>query len=167
METTQIEKKTSYINFKIGKEYFAISVYRVLEIIQLNKLTEIPNSSEFVLGVLNFRGSIVPVIDMHKRFNVKSASEKDKMVIVVDIKNNKENTVLMGLVVDEVTEVVQFDYKSIRAVPELGIKYNPDFLEGIVEINEKFILVLNVDRVLSIAELSELTEITKKHDSKK
>ncbi|MGD2035785.1 MAG: chemotaxis protein CheW, partial [Bacteroidales bacterium] len=126
-----------------------------------------PNSSEFVLGVLNFRGSIVPVIDMHKRFNVKSASEKDKMVIVVDIKNNKENTVLMGLVVDEVTEVVQFDYKSIRAVPELGIKYNPDFLEGIVEINEKFILVLNVDRVLSIAELSELTEITKKHDSKK
>lgn len=160
METTQIDKKTSYINFKIGKEYFAISVYSVLEIIQLNKLTNIPNSSEFVLGVLNFRGSIVPVIDMHRRFNVKSINEKSKMVIIVDLKK-KENNVLMGLEVDEVTDVISFDFKSIRAVPELGINYNPEFLEGIVEINQQFVMVLNVDRVLSVNELSEVHEISK------
>ena len=67
-----IDKKTSYINLSIGTENFAISVYKVLEIIQFDEITRVPNSSDFVPGVLNFRGSIVPVIDMHKRFNVSS-----------------------------------------------------------------------------------------------
>jgi purine-binding chemotaxis protein CheW len=154
-----IDKKTSYINLGIGTEQFAISVYKVLEIIQFEQLTRIPNSSGFVPGVLNFRGSIVPVIDMHKRFNVNSDSDAGKMVVVVDIENN-EKSVLMGLLVDQVTDVIEFDYKSIKSVPDLGIKYNPDFLEGFIEQNGQFIMVLNIDRVLSMQELSEVTSIS-------
>jgi purine-binding chemotaxis protein CheW len=159
MQTTDIDKKISYVNLRIGTEQFAISVYKVLEIIQFGNLTQVPNSSDFVPGVLNFRGSIVPVIDMHKRFNAVESDSDDKMVIVVDV-INKDKNVLMGLLVDQVTDVIEFDYKSIKTVPELGIKYNPEFLQGFIEKDDKFIMVLDIDRVLNVRELSEVTTIT-------
>ncbi len=90
MENSDINRETSYINFKIGKEYFAISVYKVLEIIQFEQITEIPNSSDFIRGVINFRGGIVPVIDMHKRFNLEKSENESRMVVVVDVQNNGE-----------------------------------------------------------------------------
>jgi purine-binding chemotaxis protein CheW len=158
MGTTEPDKSNSYINLTIGKEHFAISVYKVLEIIQFDKLTTVPNSSDYVLGVLNFRGAIVPVIDMHKRFNVNHKGKKDKMVVVVDVMN-KDKNVLMGLLVDEVTDVIEFDFKSIRSVPDLGIRYNPEFLEGFIEREDGFTMVLDIDRVLSVQELSEVSLI--------
>ena len=157
MENSDINRETSYINFKIGKEYFAISVYKVLEIIQFEHITQIPNSSDFIKGVINFRGGIVPVIDMHKRFNLEKSECESRMVVVADI-HNRENNVTMGLLVDQVVDVIEFAYKNIRAVPDLGIKYNPEFLEGFVEMNNRFIMIMNVDRVLSISELSAIEE---------
>lgn len=155
MEITNIDKKISYINLQIGTEQFAISVFKVLEIVRYAELTHVPNSSDFVPGIINFRGSIVPVIDMHKRFNMNS-TETEKMVVIVDVLN-KDKNILMGLLVDQVTDVIEFDYKSIRSVPDLGIKYNPEFIEGFVEHENKFIMVLNIDRVLSVQELSEIS----------
>jgi purine-binding chemotaxis protein CheW len=157
MEHSEINRETSYINFKIGKENFAISVYKVLEIIQFEHITQIPNSSDYIRGVINFRGGIVPVIDMHKRFNLEGSEYESRMVVVADIQN-KENNVTMGLLVDQVVDVIEFAFKNIRAVPDLGIKYNPEFLEGFVEMNGRFIMIMNVDRVLSISELSALEE---------
>jgi purine-binding chemotaxis protein CheW len=81
------------------------------------------------------------------------------MVVVVDIKN-KENNLLIGLLVDRVTDVIEFDLKSIKSVPDLGIKYNPEFLEGFIEQDERFIMVLNIDRVLNVSELSEVSSIS-------
>lgn len=159
MTTIDIDKKTSYINLTIGTESFAISVYKVLEIIQFEQLTRIPNASDYVPGVLNFRGSIVPVIDMHKRFNVENTGSADKMVVVVDVVN-KDKNVLMGLLVDQVTDVIEFEYKNIKAVPDLGIKYNPEFLEGFIEFDEQFVMVLNIDRVLNVNELAEVSQIS-------
>lgn len=136
-------------------------MYKVLEIIQFEQLTRIPNASDYVPGVLNFRGSIVPVIDMHKRFNIENTGSADKMVVVVDV-INKDKNVLMGLLVDQVTDVIEFEYKNIKAVPDLGIKYNPEFLEGFIEFDGQFVMVLNIDRVLSIYELAEVSQIA--HD---
>lgn len=161
MINSDIDNKTSYINLCIGTEQFAISVYKVLEIIQYEGVTRVPNSSEFIPGVLNFRGSIVPVIDMHKRFNMSKNEMQEKMVVVVDI-SDKDKNVLMGLLVNQVTDVIEFDYKSIKSVPDLGIKYNPEFLEGFVELNGKFIMVLNIDKVLSVQELSDVSATEKK-----
>jgi purine-binding chemotaxis protein CheW len=157
METSDINKETSYINFKIGKEFFAISVYKVLEIIQFEQITEIPNSSDFIRGVINFRGGIVPVIDMHKRFNLQKWENESRMVVVVDVQNNGKN-ITMGLLVDQVVNVIEFSFKSIRAVPDLGIRYNPEFLEGFVEIKDQFIMIMNVDRVLSVNELAAVDD---------
>jgi purine-binding chemotaxis protein CheW len=118
----------------------------------------VPDSSLFVLGVINFRGLIVPVIDMHRRFNIESKREHDKMVVIVDLQNNDKN-VLMGLLVDQVSDVIEFEYTSIKSVPDLGIKYNPEFLEGFIEQEDRFIMVLNIDRVLSLQELSDISLI--------
>lgn len=157
MSTTDIDKKNSYIYLELGTENFAISVFNVLEIMQFDQLTWVPNASKYVPGVINFRGSIVPLIDMHKRFNIQPSEKKDRMVVVVEIRN-KDKHVLMGLLVDQVYDVIEFEYKNIKSVPDLGIKYNPEFLEGFIEQDEKFIMVLNIDRVLFIPELSEVNE---------
>jgi len=159
MKTQDIDKKKSYVNFSIGNENFAIIVNRVLEIQPLDQLTHVPNASDFVKGILNFRGAIVPVINLHKRFKFDHQNAGGDMVIVVEVLNN-ENHVLMGLLVDEVTDVIEFEYKDIRAVPALGIKYNPDFLEGFIEMNGKFTMVLDLDRVLSVSELAEVSEVS-------
>ena len=161
METIAIDKRSSYVNFRVGQENFAVSVNKVLEIILLEHLTHVPNTSGFVKGVINFRGTIVPVIDMHIRFDVKQETSDNKMIIVVEV-NNKENKVLMGLLVDEVNDVIEFEYKNIRSVPDIGIKYNPEYLEGMVDKNNEFIMVMNVDRVLNVSELSEIKDIAQK-----
>ncbi len=158
MAISDIDKKNSYINLTIGTENFAISVFKVLEILQLEGLTKVPNASDFVPGVINFRGSIVPIIDMHKRFNMKASDIADKMVVIADV-THKDKKVLMGLLVDHVNDVVEFEYASIKAVPDMGIKYNPEFIEGFVEIQDKFIMVLNIDRVLNIEELAVVNEV--------
>jgi purine-binding chemotaxis protein CheW len=112
-----------------------------------------------VPGVINFRGSIVPVIDMHRRFKVNQADIGEKMVIVVDMVHKDEN-VMMGLLVDQVTDVIEFEYSAVKSVPDLGIKYNPEFLDGFIEQEGKFIMVMNIDRVLNVQELSEISMIT-------
>jgi len=159
MKTIDIEIKKSYVNFSIGKENFAIIVNDVLEIINLDQLTHVPNSSDFVLGILNYRGSIVPVINLHKRFNFIQHEVTSDTVIVVNVTHG-EIDVLMGFLVDEVTNVIEFEYKDIRTIPDLGLKYNPDFLEGFIEMKGKFIMVLNVNKVLSASELAEISDIS-------
>jgi len=159
METIDIDKKISYINIQIGTECFAISVFKVLEIIRYAEVTYVPKASDFVPGIINFRGSIVPVIDMHKRFNMTGTYDAVKMIVVVDIKKNDKN-VLLGLLVDQVTDVLEFEFKSIRSVPDLGIKFNPDFIDGFIEHKDGFIMVLNTDRVLNLKELSEVSLVT-------
>ena len=158
METIDVEKRSSYVNFRVGKEHFAIGVKKVLEIILLEHLTHVPNTSSLIRGVLNFRGTIVPVIDMNYRFNGRQEDNSGNMVIVVEV-NNKENHALMGLLVDGVTDVMEFGYKDIRAIPDLGIKCNPEFLDGMVDNNDEFIMVLNTDKVLNLNELAEIKDL--------
>jgi purine-binding chemotaxis protein CheW len=156
MEKTAIDKTDSYISFMIGREHFAINVSHVLEILKPGEITHIPNASEFIPGVINFRGSIVPVIDLPLRFNLEKSDVADKMAVVVHLEF-QEKTHLMALLVDQVMDVIEFDYGAVRAVPDLGVRYNPEFLEGFVEKDNRFIMVLNTSRVLNVSELAMMT----------
>jgi purine-binding chemotaxis protein CheW len=157
MKIHDFDKKRSYVLFTLGNENFAVIVNRVLEILHLSHLTYVPNTSEYIKGILNFPGSIVPVINLHKRFNFNEHISEGKMVIVIEVMQS-DKVIQMGLLVEEVSNVIEFEYKDIQTVPDIGIKYNPDFLEGFVEINGRFMMILNVDRVMSISELAEVTE---------
>ena len=158
MKTLDINKGKSYINFRLGSENFAIIVSRVLEIFNLVQLTHVPNASDFVKGILSFRGAIVPVINLYKRFNFAQPDVESNIVVVVEVLD-KDSHVLIGLLVDKVTDVIEFGYKDIRSVPENGVIYNPEFLEGFIQLNDKFTMVLNVDRVLNVSELASVSEV--------
>jgi purine-binding chemotaxis protein CheW len=164
MKTHEIDNIRSYVHFGLGNEHFAIIVNRVLEILHLGQLTRVPNASAYIKGILNFRGSIVPVINLYKRFNFTEHVSEGNMVIIVEAQY-KDNVALMGLLVEEVADVIDFEYKNLRTVPEIGVKYNPSFLEGFVEMDGKFIMVLNVDEVLNVNELAEIKDISEVTDS--
>lgn len=158
MKIHEADKSRSYIHFCIANENFAIVVNRVLEILHLKELTKVPNASDYIKGILNFRGTIVPVINLHKRFRFTRFNNEGEMVIVVEVTHN-DSQVLLGLLVEEVNDVIEFEYRDIRSVPDIGIKYNPEFLEGFVEKEGKFIMVLDVDKVLNVSELAEVSEV--------
>ncbi|HLO58396.1 MAG TPA: chemotaxis protein CheW [Bacteroidales bacterium] len=139
----------SYVTFTAGKENFAIAVDNVLEILLQEELTIVPDSSEMIAGIFNFRGNVVPVFKTSKRFNYKE-SEEEKMVIVIELHHENKN-VLTGLLVNQVNDVVELNRKDIKPVPEIG--YNPDFLEGYAEIDGKFSMILNSDKVFSSSDM--------------
>jgi purine-binding chemotaxis protein CheW len=159
MKIHDFDKIRSYVLFSLGNENFAVIVNRVLEIQHLGHLTYVPNSSEYIKGILNFRGAIVPVINLHKRFNFNEHVSEGKMIIVIEVMQN-ENIIHMGLLVEEVSDVIEFEYKDIQTVPDIAIKFNPDFLEGFVEISGRFVMILNVNRVMNVSELAEITEVS-------
>ena len=163
MKTHDIDSKKSFIYFSIGNENFAIYVQKVLEILHLERLTEVPNSSSFVKGILNFRGTIVPVINLERRFNLARNDDDNRMVVVVEITVD-EKAVLLGLLVHEVIDVLELEFKDFKTVPDIGIRYNPEFLEGFIELNGNFIMIMDVDKVLSPAELATIGETDEVYD---
>jgi purine-binding chemotaxis protein CheW len=155
MNKSNIDDIKHYINYRLGNENFAISVDRVLEIIKNRNMTKIPNSSQYIKGVINFRGEIVPVINMYKRFNMEKAETQEGMIVVVDGNTDKSNNHI-GLLVDEVEDVIEFKYKDLRKSPDMGINYDMSFIDGIVDIEGRFIMVLNIEKVLNKTELAEI-----------
>lgn len=162
MESNHIDKLLSYISFTIEKEHFAISISKVVEIILLENITRVPNSSQYIEGILNFRGEIVPIINLKKRFNYNNLIGDGNLVIVVEV-NHQDKIVQLGLLVNEVTDVIEFRFRDVKTIPEHGVKFNPLFLEGFVEIENQIVMVLEVDKVLSIIELAEVTNLVKEN----
>jgi purine-binding chemotaxis protein CheW len=155
MSKVNIDDVKHYINYRLGNENFAISVDRVLEIIKERTLTKVPNSSQFIKGVINFRGEIVPVIDMHRRFNIIQKEDEEGMIVVINGDSDKSNYHI-GLQVDEVEDVIEFRYRELRKSPDQGINYDNSFIDGVVDVENRFIMVLNIDKVLNKTELAEV-----------
>ncbi len=151
--------KSNFIDFKIGKEIFAVNVRNVLEITRPQRITRVPKASDYILGIFNFRGSIVPVIDMFKRFNIENEDTSKNMVIVVDIEHEGDH-VTVGMYVDEVTDIIEISDGDIRPIPDVGIKYNSEFIMGMVEKGDDLVILINPDRVMDGEELVELEELT-------
>lgn len=144
-----MKKLNSYLTFKLGNETFAANVAHVLHILAIPEITQMPNSPDYVLGVMNLRGQVLPVIDPHPRFKIKpQENTKDSCIIVLEIKNNEEYFQL-GSLVDSVHAVLELSEEEILPPPELGAKYNSNYIEGVIQQDDKFILILNVTQVFS------------------
>jgi len=143
----------SYLSFQLDGEIFAINVSKVLEILEMQAITHIPQSPDYMRGVLNLRGSVLPVIDMRLKFGLPS--KKDDVhtsIVVLDIEIDQEK-VHLGALVDGVEEVIEIETSKISAPPSLGLRYKSQFIEGLWKFEDKFILILNVDTVFSSDEL--------------
>lgn len=157
MRETEIEE-SQYLTFISGGEVFGIVIVRIKEIKEYSSVTTIPMMPDYVKGVINLRGNVVPIIDLPVRFGrEKSIITKRSCVIIVEVEHEEES-IDIGILVDAVNEVIEIPALSIEKVPSFGSKLRTEFVQGIGKLENQFVILLNVNQVLSISELSSLEE---------
>ncbi len=156
-----LSKINSYLSFKLGEEEFAAHVSKVLNILEMTKVTEVPKAPPYMKGVINLRGTVLPVVDTRIKFGMSATvNTTNTCIIVLDIQLDGES-IQVGALVDAVQAVLEFDKDKILPPPSIGSKYKSEFIEGVVNINEKFIMILDMDAVFSCNELSSMQDQTK------
>jgi purine-binding chemotaxis protein CheW len=158
VKTKPEAKPLKYLTFALGDDIFAMDIRCVLEIIQHGIMTVVPLMPNFVRGVLNLRGAVVPVIDLQARFG-RAPAEFGKMtcIIIFDASHDGEKTAL-GLVVDSVSEVIAIPQAQIEPPPQFGAIIKRDFIQGLGKVDGKFVVILEPDRALDIEEMAQLVE---------
>ncbi|MDD5286255.1 MAG: chemotaxis protein CheW [Desulfuromonadaceae bacterium] len=145
---------TQYLTLVLDEEVFAVDVARVREILEMPTITKVPQVPEFMRGVINLRGCVVPVIDLHMKFGMQQAAQTvNTCIIVVEVDMDGENIVL-GALADSVQEVIEMEPSQIEAAPHIGTHLRTEFLKGMGKHNERFVMILDIDKVFSGAELA-------------
>ena len=155
---THADDGEEYLTFRLADEEYGVDILRVREIRGWEQVTRIPNSPEYVKGVLNLRGSIVPIIDLRSRFNLP-LSEYTAMTVVVVLSvrsQDGERERIMGVVVDAISDVVNAKRSSIQATPEFDASIKIDYISGLASSGNKMIMLVDVDKMLDIREISGL-----------
>ena len=147
-----------YLTFSLGNEVFAMDIRCVREIIQHGAMTIVPLMPEFVRGVINLRGSVVPVIDLQSRFGRARAQVGKKTCIIIFDATVAEEKVELGLLVDSVSEVIDIAQSHVEPPPQFGTSIRRDFVHGIGKVGDQFIVILAPERALDINEMSALAE---------
>ena len=151
------EEQQQYLTFLLGGEMFAIGILNIKEIIEYGSLTTVPMMPEFIRGVINLRGAVVPVIDLLARFSrQQSAITRRSCIVIIEVETEGERHDV-GVVVDSVSEVLEIPAAEIEPPPSFGAKIRADFIEGMGKVNSKFVILLDVDKVLAVEEMAMLT----------
>lgn len=160
MGSEEINETSSYLAFELDKEIFGVDVLQVREILEYTKITRIPQLPGYICGVINLRGSVVPVIDMREKFGMdKVEVTVDTCIVVVEIEIDNETSII-GALVDSVEEVFELEPKQIEPAPRMGTRLNTKFIKGMGKREERFIILLDIDKVFSTEELLALQEAT-------
>jgi purine-binding chemotaxis protein CheW len=147
-----------YLTFVLGGEMFAIEILNVREIIEYGALTTVPMMPAFIRGVINLRGAVVPVIDLSVRFaRAPVEVTRRTCIIIIEIDNAGERQDI-GIVVDSVSEVLDIPSNMIEPPPAFGARIRTDFIHGMGKVNDRFVIILNVDQVLSVDEMAQLSQ---------
>lgn len=159
MSVAEITETVQYLTFKLADEVFALDVAKVREILEITTITKVPQTPDFMRGVINLRGSVVPVIDMRLKFGMSPIEQTvNTCIIVVEISMDGDTTVL-GALADSVQEVVEMEPDSIEPAPHIGTKLNTEFIKGMGKIDGRFVMILDIDRVFSSDELSNFGHV--------
>ena len=148
--------RAQYLTFSLSGGEYAIAVLRVREIIEHEDVTRVPSTPAFIRGVINLRGSVVPVVDLARKFRLpESAVTKRTCIVIVEVAS-ENGKIVMGVLADAVNQVVEFRPDEIEPPPSFGAPIRVDFLSGLGKLGGEFVLILDTDRVLSAGELSEV-----------
>lgn len=148
-----------YLTFALGSEMFAVGTLSVKEIIEYGHLTVVPMVPDFIRGVINLRGAVVPVIDLGARFGRTEKKVTRRTCIVIVEVPNDDGTQDIGVVVDSVSEVLEIPASDIEPAPAFGARIRSDFISGMGKVNGRFVILLDVGRVLSLDEIATLASI--------
>jgi len=150
------EKIISYLTFKLGDELFAANVSKVLNILELSRITKVPKAPSYMKGVINLRGDILPIVDTRLKFGMDETPFTSSTCIIVLIIDFNGESIHIGGLVDSVQEVLEIEDKAILLPPSIGSVYRSDFIKGVVEHDDTFIMLLDVEKVFTDAELSAI-----------
>lgn len=179
----RITETSQYLTFRLDEETFALDVRQAREVLDLTSITRMPGTPEFVRGVINVRGNVVPVVDLKvkfrfrqavqqkkdasakedaesagtKRLAAKTKTTKDTRIIVVELEMDKE-TVILGALADSVEEVIELTPEHIESTPKIATKWRTEYIKGIGKKNEQFIIILDMDKIFSTQELAFVEE---------
>jgi purine-binding chemotaxis protein CheW len=151
-----------YLTFLLSGEMYAVGILNVKEIIEYGQLTEIPMMPAFIRGVINLRGSVVPVIDLAARFGGRQTESSRRTCIVIIELTSAEERHDIGVVVDAVSEVLEVSSADIEPPPSFGAKIRADFIQGMGKIGGKFVIILDIQRVLSVEEIASLATVAER-----
>ena len=150
------DREGKYLTFSLADEEYGIGILKIKEIIGMMPITTVPQTPEFVKGVINLRGKVIPVIDLRLRFGMEKSEYSERTcIIVVDLKNQAAN-ILIGVVVDSVSEVLNIKAEDIEDTPTFGTSLNTAYILGMAKMEGGVKILLDIDRVLSEEEVTAL-----------
>lgn len=153
------EEHSQYLTFKLGREMFAIGILRIREIIEYGNVTTVPMMPDFVRGVINLRGSVVPVIDLKGRFGRgQSVIHRRSCIVILEV-DSENDLQEIGVVVDEVSEVLEIPDSDIEPPPSFGARIRSEFISGMGKVDGRFVILLNVQRALDAGEIAALANV--------
>lgn len=154
------------LTFELDKEIYGVDIMSVREVMDYTSLTKVPQTPDFMVGVINLRGNVVPVIDLKLKFGLgKTDKTVNTCVIIVEVEIDGESTVL-GALADSVEEVVEFEGSTIEDAPKIGTQLNTAFISGMAKCDDGFVIILNVDSVFSTNEIAHINASADMHLSK-
>jgi purine-binding chemotaxis protein CheW len=154
MSVETITETRQYLSFKLDEEEFALDISKVREVLDFTKITKVPQTPDFMKGVINLRGSVVPVVDLNRKFGIKDTEKTvNTRIIIGEISIEGDETVL-GVLADSVHEVMDIEPENIEPAPRIGTRLNTDFIKGMGRRDEEFVMILDIDKVFSSDDLS-------------
>jgi purine-binding chemotaxis protein CheW len=158
MEETNTISSQQYVTFSLGEELFGVEVSRTREILSLTPVTKVPQTPDYLLGVINLRGQVVPVVDMRLKLGLPAGDEtEDTCIIVVDVQVDGE-PITVGALADAVREVLDIRSDQIEPPPRLGSRLKTEFINGMGKIDEQFMILLNIDRIFNSEDVAWVQE---------
>ena len=149
-----ITETTQFLTYKLGDETFALDITKVREVLDFTTVTKVPRTPEFMRGVINLRGSVVPVVDLRLKFGMtKTENGVNTCIIITEVTVDGDTTIL-GCLADSVQEVLDLDEEHIAPAPRIGTKLRTEFIKGMGKRDDRFIIILDIDKVFSSDELA-------------
>ncbi|MGM0462579.1 MAG: chemotaxis protein CheW [Fibrobacterota bacterium] len=168
MEETQQQKSQDigdglsgkYLTFHLGDESYGLGILKVQQIIHMQDITAVPKTPDFIAGVINLRGKVIPVIELRRKFDMDKMEYTDDTVIIVVQVERGDERLIMGVIVDGVTEVLEVESDNIERTPAFGTAVDTAFILGVAKIEEKVVMLLDIDRILSPKEIEAVSDIS-------
>ena len=165
MEENNAISSQQYVTFSLGEELFGVEVKRAREILSLTPVTKVPQTPDYLLGVINLRGQVVPVVDMRLKLGLPAGAEtEDTCIIVVEVQVDGE-AIIVGALADAVREVMEIRSDQIEPPPRLGTRLNTEFINGMGKVDEQFMILLNIDRIFNSEELMLVQDVGQDQDT--
>ena len=143
------------VTFSIGEEEFGVDILKVQEIIRTMEITKVPRAQDFVEGVINLRGKVIPIIDLRRRFGLDSKShDKHTRIIVIEI-----NSMIVGFVVDSVSEVLRIPASTVEPPPPVVAGLESDYISGVGKLHDRLLILLDLDKLLSSEDIAALSQL--------